>query len=239
MTRHRPFRTLAFLPFAALLALAHATAQAPASQNPADADAGFRSIWNGRDLTGWSADPTFWSVQDGAIVGECTPEKQPKHNTFCIWTDGEVDDFELKVRFKIVGGNSGIQFRSKASKDWIVGGYQADMDGGNEWTGANYEERGRGILARCGERTVIGADGKVTVTGQVGDRAQILAAVHKDDWNEYHITAIGNHIQEKVNGVVTCEFTDEQVDRRAMQGCSRCRCTRVFRTSPSRSRICG
>jgi putative membrane-bound dehydrogenase-like protein len=218
MTRHRPSLTLAFLPLAALLTLVHVTAQGPASQSPADADAGFRSIFNGRDLTGWNADTTFWSVQDGAIFGECTPEKQPKHNTFCIWADGEVDDFELKARFKIVGGNSGIQFRSKASADWIVGGYQADMDGGNEWTGANYEERGRGILARCGERTVIGADGKVTVTGQVGDRAQILAAVHKDDWNEYHITAIGNHIVEKVNGVVTCEFTDEQPERRAMQG---------------------
>lgn len=207
------FRTLTFLPLAALLALADGHAQAPAAVEP-----GFRSIWNGRDLTGWSADPTFWSVRDGAIVGECTPERQPGHNTFCIWTAGEVDDFELRVRFKIVGGNSGIQFRSRAKADWVVGGYQADMDGGNDWTGACYEEGGRGVLARCGERTVIGKDGKVAVTGKVGERAAILAAIRQDDWNDYSITAAGNHVILRVNGVVTCEFTDEQPEHRAEQG---------------------
>ncbi|MBK8098742.1 MAG: DUF1080 domain-containing protein [Planctomycetes bacterium] len=207
------FRVVAILPILAVLVLASANAQESAA-----ADRGFRPIFNGKDLTGWSADPTFWSVRDGAIVGECTPERQPRHNTFCIWTDGEVDDFELRAEFRIVGGNSGIQFRSKARADWVVGGYQADMDGGLDWTGANYEEGGRGLLARCGERTVIGKDGKVTVTGQVGERATILAAVRKNDWNEYSITATGDHVVQRVNGVVTCEFTDEQADRRAMQG---------------------
>ena len=211
---HALLRSFRFLPIAMLFALAYATAQEPAAAS----DAPWRSIFNGRDFTGWSADPTFWSVRDGALVGECTPERQPKHNTFCIWTDGELDDFELKVRFKIDGGNSGIQFRSRAKADWIVGGYQADMDGGNDWTGACYEEGGRGLLARCGQRTVIGADGKVTVAGQVGDRAQILANIKLGDWNEYHITAQGNHVVQRVNGVVTCEFTDDHREGRAMQG---------------------
>ena len=204
-----PFRSFACLSLVLWGALSEARAQQPS---------GFRSIFNGRDLTGWSADPTFWSVRDGAIVGACTPEKQPKHNTFCIWSDGEVDDFELRAQFKIVGGNSGIQFRSRAKADWVVGGYQADMDGGNDWTGACYEEGGRGLLARCGQRTVIGKDGKVADAGPVGDRAQILAAIRKDDWNEYSITAVGHHVVQRINGVVTCEFTDEQPERRAMQG---------------------
>jgi len=181
-------------------------------------DDGWKPIFNGKDLSGWDADPNFWSVRDGAITGECTPEKQPAHNTFCIWRDGEVDDFELKVKFKIDGGNSGIQFRSKAAAEWIVSGYQADMDGGNDWTGANYEERGRGLLAKAGQRTRIDADGKVVEDGQVGTREQILAALHKNDWNEYHITAQGNHIVQRVNGVTTCEFHDEQVGKRALQG---------------------
>ncbi len=204
-------RALAF--FSALVTSSIGLAQAPA----ATAD-GFVPIFNGVDLSGWDADATFWSVQDGAIVGACSPEKQPKHNTFCIWKDGELDDFELRVKFRIDGGNSGIQFRSRAQDDWIVAGYQADMDGRNEWTGANYEERGRGLLARCGERTVIGADGKVSVVGQVGDKAQILGAIRQGDWNEYHITAVGNHVTQRVNGVLTCEFTDQQEGRRAMQG---------------------
>lgn len=213
MTSLAPFRTLSSLSLAILLPLSCVQ-----GQSPTVAESGFQSIFNGRDLTGWSADPTFWSVRDGAIVGECTKEKLPKHNTFCIWEDGELDDFELLARFRIVGGNSGIQFRGKAKADWIVGGYQADMDGGNDWTGANYEEGGRGLLAKCGQRTVIEKSGKVTVTGEVGTHAQILAAIHQNDWNEYRITAIGNQIKQRINGVLTCEFTDEQVDRRSMQG---------------------
>jgi hypothetical protein len=179
---------------------------------------GFTAIFNGTDLSGWEGDSQFWSVRDGAITGECTPEKQPKHNTFCIWRDGEVDDFELKARFKIVGGNSGIQFRSQEHEDFVMSGYQADMDGNNDWTGANYEERGRGLLAKAGEKTAIAADGKITVVGPVGDRAAIITAIHKDDWNDYDILAEGNHVVERINGVVSCEFTDDQLDKRAMQG---------------------
>jgi type 1 glutamine amidotransferase len=209
-----PIRRFAHLGIAAVLTLAPGLVARLAA---ADED-GFKPIFNGKDLTGWDADTTFWSVQDGVIHGECTPEKQPKHNTFCIWRDGEVDDFELKARFKIVGGNSGIQFRSKDQGDWIIAGPQADMDGGNGWTGTNYEERGRGVLAKCGDRTVIAADGKNTVVGKVGDHDAIVAGFKKEDWNEYDIIAIGNHVVQKINGVVTCEFTDEQVEKRSLQG---------------------
>ena len=182
----------------------------------ADGDDGFTAIFNGNDLSGWQGDQEFWSVRNGAITGECTPEKQPKHNTFCIWRDGEVDDFELKARFKIVGGNSGIQFRSAELEDYVMSGYQADMDGNNDWTGANYEERGRGILAKLGEKTVIGADGTVAVVGAVGDRTAIIAAIRKDDWNDCDIIAQGNHVVEKLNGVVSCEFTDNQPEKRVL-----------------------
>ena len=45
-------------------------------------------IFNGTDLTGWDGDPELWSVRDGAIRGETTPEKPAKGNTFLIWKDG-------------------------------------------------------------------------------------------------------------------------------------------------------
>jgi type 1 glutamine amidotransferase len=183
----------------------------------AEGDDGFRAIFNGRDLAGWDGDPQFWSVRDGALTGECTPERQPAHNTFCTWRDGEVDDFELRARFKIVGGSSAIQFRSLELDDFVMSGYQAGIDGA-DGTGAASEERGRGLLAKAGERSVIGADGKVQVVGQVGERATIIAAVHKEDWNDYTILAVGNHVVERINGVVSCDVTDEQPDKRALQG---------------------
>src|SRR5687767_1272684 len=73
----------------------------------------FKPLFNGKDLSGWDGDPKFWSVKDGAITGQTTKENPTKGNTFLIWTNGVVDDFELRFKFKIIGGNSGVQYRSK------------------------------------------------------------------------------------------------------------------------------
>src|SRR5436189_5562040 len=86
--------------------------------------AGEKQLFNGKDLTGWKGQPEFWSVQDGAITGKTTKETPVKENTFLIWQDGEVGDFELTFKYKIVDenggangfGNSGVQYRSKIVK---------------------------------------------------------------------------------------------------------------------------
>ena len=183
-----------------------------------DAEPGFKSIFNGKDLSGWDGDPKFWSVQDGAITGQTTEENPTKGNTFLIWRDGKVDDFELRLQFKIVGGNSGIQYRSREVEKWVISGYQVDFEAGDTYSGILYEEKGRGILAPRGKKVVIGPDGKNTPTGDVGDPATIQAAIKKEDWNDYTITAQGNHLIHKINGHVTIEVTDNDAKKRAMQG---------------------
>src|SRR5881396_2242687 len=129
----------------------------------AETEAGFTSIFNGKDLAGWDGNPKLWSVKDGAITGQTTAENPAKGNTFLIWTNGTVSDFELRCSFKIVPGdqkgfgNSGIQYRSKVldPSNWVVGGYQADMEVGTKFTGILYEERmTRGIMAERGEKVV-------------------------------------------------------------------------------------
>src|SRR5690606_19078600 len=75
-------------------------------------DDGFKAIFDGQSLKGWRGDDKFWSVQDGAITGITTPENPTKGNTFIFWDQGEVDEFELKLQYKLIGGNSGIQYRS-------------------------------------------------------------------------------------------------------------------------------
>src|SRR6516162_4702598 len=93
------------------------------------------SLFNGKDLTGWKGDTAMWSVRDGCIVGK-TDGKIPT-NTFLIW-DGTAGDFELHAKFRMHGGNSGIQYRSKwdrAAGNFVVAGYQADMDAENVHTG--------------------------------------------------------------------------------------------------------
>jgi hypothetical protein len=182
--------------------------------------AGEKNLFNGKDLTGWEGNPQLWSVQDGAITGKAnfTPETTISHNTFIVWKDGTVGDFELTVKYKIVGGNSGIQYRSKRHADKafgpVVGGYQADFEAGSTYSGILYEELGRGILAQRGQKTTIGTDAdgkkpKIQVTGSLGDSKEIQAAIKKEDWNEYKIVAKGNHLQHFINGKQTVDVTDE------------------------------
>jgi hypothetical protein len=166
-------------------------------------------------LTGWKG-LEFWSVEDGCITGRTTKEKPTKGNTFLVWQGGEVGDFEFTFKYKIVGGNSGIQYRSKVidEKAFVVGGYQADFEAGKTYSGILYEERGRGILAQRGQKTVI-KDGekpgkaKVEVTGEVGKSAEIQAKIKSEDWNEYRIVAQGGHLQHFINGAQTIDVTDE------------------------------
>ena len=182
--------------------------------------AGEKQIFNGKDLSGWEGNPKLWSVKDGAITGATGNEGETKlkHNTFLVWKDGKVGDFELTFQYRIVGGNSGVQYRSKEQAPGengpIVGGYQADFEAGKTYSGILYEERGRGILANRGQKTkiVTDADGKkhkVEVSGSVGDSNAIQAGIKNEDWNEYRIVAKGNHLQHFINGKQTVDVTDE------------------------------
>ncbi len=188
---------------------------------------GFNSIFNGTSLAGWIGDPRLWSVKGGAITGQTTTNTPAKGNTFLIWTNGVVDDFELRCSFKLVPGdekkfaNSGIQYRSQVldPANWVVGGYQADMEAGPTYTGILYEERmSRGIMAARGEKVVWDKDCKKQVTGSLGKSEELQAAIKQGDWNDYAIIAQGNHLQHFVNGRQTVDVTDDCESKRAMSG---------------------
>lgn len=190
---------------------------APTAARAAEDEADFKPLFNGKDLEGWDGNPKFWSVKDGAITGTTTKENPTQGNTFLIWKDGQLDDFELRLEFKIIGGNSGIQYRSKDQGNWVVGGYQADFEAGETYSGINYEERGRGILCQRGEKVVIEKDGAKKAE-RVTESKKLQDAIKKEDWNEYVVTAKGNHLVHKINGNVTADVTDNQEDKRAMSG---------------------
>ncbi len=176
------------------------------------------SLFDGKTLDGWDGDPRFWSVKEGVICGQTTRDNPTEHNTFLVWRKGVVDDFQLDLDFRLVGGNSGIQYRSQEADKWVIGGYQADFDAAGTFSGILYEERGRGILAERGKQVVIDEQGKVAAVGNTTDNEAILRAIKKDDWNHYTIIARGNHLIHKINGLVTVEVTDNQADKRSMSG---------------------
>ncbi len=191
---------------------------------------GFESIFDGKTLEGWDGDPALWSVKDGAITGKTTPELQIKNgNTFLIWKEGELSDFELKLEYKIMGkpsGNSGIQYRSFAlpankTNQWRIGGYQADFETGDRYSGICYGEAFRGILAERGQVTKLSRDGDKfvkEVVGSVGNADEIGKKIKKEDWNEFHIIAKDFHMVHKINGVTTMELTDNDEKERRDSG---------------------
>ena len=181
---------------------------------------GFQSLFNGRDLSGWDGDSKFWSVKDGAITGATRPEDQKQGAmTYLIWKGGAVDDFELRLAYRLSGErvNTGISYRGQRD-GWMVNGYQADIESGNEWNGVLVEMGGRLHLARRGQKTLVDSAGKINVTGSVGSSDELQALIKKDDWNEYVVVARGNHLTHKINGRVMIETRDEQTEKRALSG---------------------
>jgi len=211
-------------PAALLLAGAVAFADAPRPTAPPE-PGGMTPLCNGKDLTGWDGDPRLWSVKDGIIRGETTTENPARGNTFLIWKGGDLEDFELRLSFRIKKGNSGVQYRSKHlpakptdANRWVVSGYQAEVENTPGKVGFLYHEKGRGYLANVGEKVVINEKGKPEVVGKLGDRAAIGATYKKGDWNDYVIVGKGNHIAQYLNGIQTVDVTDNDPKGRALQG---------------------
>ena len=173
---------------------------------------GFTWLFDGKTLDGWDGNPEFWSVDDGGcITGRTTKDKPTKGNTFLIWRKGKVDDFELRLQFKIDGGNSGVQYRSEEveGQKWVIRGYQADFDAAGGWTGSLYEEKARGVLAKRGTKVKVPAGGKPEVVGETTPEKTIVDSIKKQDWNDYTIIARGNHLVHKLNGATTIDLVDE------------------------------
>lgn len=183
-------------------------------------ETGFQPIFDGATLKGWDGDPAFWRVENGAIVGQTQKDKQPKQNTFLIWRGGSPANFELKMDYKLTGFNSGIQYRSIELPEikYAMKGYQADMDGEQQWTGQLYEERGRGFLALRGQISYVPDSKRVGMIGSLGDQAELKKLIKADDWNQLHIIARGNTLIHIINGHVMSVLVDDDTANRKMDG---------------------
>jgi hypothetical protein len=185
---------------------------------------GFVSLFDGKTLDGWNGDPMFWSVKDGVLHAESTPEKVVggviPGNTFLIWKN-KIRDFELKVDYRFVGnGNSGVQIRSRMSgpeggreRPWGVSGYQLDMvTAGGPGSGVFYTEGGgfgltpQGMAMRSSE----GSDRTVQMR-QIGSLGTGVDAAIKPgpEWNQYHIIAHNNLIVAFINGRMVAMLVDD------------------------------
>jgi hypothetical protein len=190
---------------------------------------GYVSLFDGVSLKGWDGNPKFWRVENGAIVGESTPQN-PSGNSYIAYRGIEAKDFTLKFEIKVEGsGGSGIQYRSKTgipwlaripdnvtanvgpvNLDWMMTGPQADFWPSRVYTGQFYSENTpMRILAWRGQVVEgYGAERK-RLMGTVGDQTALGELVKQNDWNQYTVIARGGTFLHIVNGQLMAVMIDD------------------------------
>jgi len=190
---------------------------------------GYVPLFDGVSLKGWDGNPKFWRVENGAIVGESTPEN-PSGNTYIAYRDVVARDFTLKFEMKIEGdGGSGLQYRSKTgipwsrpipanvtanvgpvNLNWMMTGPQADFWPSRIYTGQFYSENTpMGIMAYRGEVVEGAGLAARRLMGTIGDRTALGNLVRMNDWNEYTVIARGGTFIHIVNGQLMAVMVDD------------------------------
>jgi hypothetical protein len=225
ITSRFTFGALAFL----LVWKTMATGLAEDPMSPPVPPSDMQMLFDGKSLEGWDGDPQLWSVRDGVIHGETTPEAVAQGNTFLIWQGGPVKDFDLRLSFRCnATNNSGIQYRSRHITDgsvknrWVVRGYQHEVRNEQKLpnvAGFIYDEGGtRGRLCLVGERVVWRDGKKKEVVANWMDQPAYQKLFRLDDWNDVVILAKGNRIQHFLNGQLIVDFTDEDPQLQLLEG---------------------
>lgn len=215
------------------------TNQEQKTENIETTEAGFLSLFNGKDLEGWEGDRSIWRAKNGVLIGELDENATLKNNTFLIWKGGEPEDFELELEFRISeSGNSGINYRSDILDDipYALRGYQADIDGKNNYTGQNYEERKRTTLAYRGEKAEITSPPNLNessslqenikhnawqsreIVDHLGNPDTLKEEINKEEWNSFKLIVIGNRLQHYVNDILMSEVIDNDTINRKFSG---------------------
>lgn len=161
-------------------------------------------LFDGKTFEGWEGDTAkTWRVEDGEIVGGSLETVVSRNEFLC--TKKTYGDFELKVKFKLLGdkakANAGVQFRTKRIPNHHeVSGYQADV--GQDYWGALYDESRRNKVLAKPEKKLLDE------------------AVKPGDWNEYTIRCEGPRIRLWLNGKQTVDYTeaDEKIERSGVIG---------------------
>ena len=185
----------------------------PLKQPKFDLGKGYFNIFNGKDLKGWRGESRIWSVEDNCITGQTTEKVTVDKNNYLIWEGGKLKDFELKAKFKLIGGNSGIYFHSyertpDAKNSETLVGVQADFSADHVWVGTIMEYTLREKLAERGHKVVIKEDGTRVDAGSTGNPDELLKVYNDKEWNDYHVIVRDNLIVLRINDVVMSEIRD-------------------------------
>ncbi len=146
------------------------------------------SLFNGKDLTGWTVYGTEkWYVENGELV--CESGEEMKYGYF--GTDKTYKDFILRLKFlQEADGNSGVFFRSSI-EGTLISGWQVEVAPPGNNTGGIYESYGRGWLVEIPE-----------------EKENILIPA---SWNELIIRVEGDRVMTWLNGQLMADISDEKI----------------------------
>ena len=149
---------------------------------------GFKSLFNGKTLNGWSIHGTEkWYVDGGELVCESGPDKEYGY----LSTNKKYKNFILDLQFKQeADGNSGVFIRSDIDGVKIEG-WQVEVAPIQLHTGGIYESYGRGWLIK--------PDKKDETMLKIGE------------WNRLRIRAVGGKITTWLNGKQMVDIDDEKI----------------------------
>ena len=163
--------------------------------------ADWTSLFNGKDLSGWSvkSGKAKYTIEGDAIVGT-TEDGSP--NSF-LTTDKQYDNFELEFDVKVHNSlNSGVMIRS------LLKNVDQDQYGGRiygpqveiEASGKNGAESGY-------------IYGEATGRGWLTPEALLIPhKIMKDgEWNHFRIIANGANIKTWINGEPVSDLSDEEI----------------------------
>ncbi len=164
-----------------------------------DLTQGFVPLFNGRDLTGWTAKGgnCEFAVEDGVLSGTCVPGSPSTY----LCTDQTFRDFVFTCEMKWeVDINSGVMFRAstKAGRNDAVTVYgpQAEMEGFSQdrhWSGGVYGQSCGGYFYPLWLR----------------EHEAARAASKQGEWNRITISAHGNVVKTWINGVPAAHWVDD------------------------------
>ena len=142
---------------------------------------GFKSIFNGKDFTGWAGPVDNYDIQDGAVT--CKPKKGGT-----IYTKEEYTDFVARLEFKLPpGGNNGLAIRYPGTGDTAYVG-MCELQVLDE----NYEKVTK---SKLDPRQVHGSAYGMAAA-QLGHQRPV------GEWNFQEVTVKGSKIKVELNGAV-------------------------------------
>ncbi len=144
------------------------------SFNDIDKDPKLKKIFNGKDLSGWTAPESniWWSASKGILTAKSGPDKKGS----ILWTNDSYKDFIIQADFKFIGGtvDSGIFLRTEKEQIQIgeSGSLKRDM------TCSPY----------------------IPGKGYPAEAKNIKNLLKMDDWNTIKVKALGSVYTMWLNG---------------------------------------